>query len=111
MSGSSAFFMALGCMHLPGPSRSGSGTLVVLRGADSVGPAFCALPRSEIEKAEEPEIKLPTCAGSWKKEESSRKTSISALLHAHGDLTSLAPHERLPELPVIPREKPIHANQ
>ena len=26
--------------------------------------------------------------------------------HAHGDLTSLAPHERLPELPVIPREKP-----
>ena len=26
--------------------------------------------------------------------------------HAHGDLTSLAPHERLPELPVVPREKP-----
>ena len=39
--------LALGCMHLPGPSRSGSGTRVVLRGADSVGPAFCALPRSE----------------------------------------------------------------
>ena len=38
---------ALGCLHLPGPSRSGSGTWVVLRGADSVGPAFCALPRSE----------------------------------------------------------------
>ena len=38
---------ALGCMHLPGLSRSGSGTQVVLRGADSVGPAFCALPRSE----------------------------------------------------------------
>ena len=38
---------ALGCMHLPGLSRSGSGTRVVLRGADSVGPAFCALPRSE----------------------------------------------------------------
>ena len=33
-----------------------------------------------IEKAEEPEIKLPTSAGSWKKQESSRKTSISALL-------------------------------
>ena len=32
------------------------------------------------EKAEEPEIKLPTSAGSWKKQESSRKTSISALL-------------------------------
>ena len=38
---------ALGSMHLPGPSRSGSGTRVVLRGAASVGPAFCALPRSE----------------------------------------------------------------
>ena len=38
---------ALGCMHLPGLSHSGSGTRVVLRGADSVGPAFCALPRSE----------------------------------------------------------------
>ena len=31
-------------------------------------------------KAEEPEIKLPTSAGSWKKQESFRKTSISALL-------------------------------
>ena len=38
---------ALGCLHLPGPSRTGSGTQVVLRGADLVGPAFCALPRSE----------------------------------------------------------------
>ena len=37
--------LALGCMHLPGLSRSGSGTQVVLRGADSVGPVFCALPR------------------------------------------------------------------
>ena len=32
-----------------------------------------------LEKAEEPEIKLPTSTGSWKKQESSRKTSISAL--------------------------------
>ena len=31
-------------------------------------------------KAEEPEIKLATSAGSWKKQESSRKTYISALL-------------------------------
>ena len=38
---------ALGCMHLPGLSRSCPGTQEVLRGADSVGPAFCALPRSE----------------------------------------------------------------
>ena len=33
-----------------------------------------------LEKAEEPEIKLPTSAGSSKKQESSRKMSISALL-------------------------------
>ena len=33
-----------------------------------------------LEKAEEPEIKLPTSAGSWKKQASSRKASISALL-------------------------------
>ena len=33
-----------------------------------------------LEKAEEPEIKLPTSIGSFKKQESSRKTSISALL-------------------------------
>ena len=32
------------------------------------------------EKAEEPEIKFPASAGSWKKQESSRKASISALL-------------------------------
>ena len=32
-----------------------------------------------LEKAEEPEIKLPTSAGSLKKQESSRKTSISAI--------------------------------
>ena len=33
-----------------------------------------------LEKAEEPEIKLPTSTGSSKKQENSRKTSISALL-------------------------------
>ena len=33
-----------------------------------------------LEKAEEPEIKLPISAGSLKKQESFRKTSISALL-------------------------------
>ena len=33
-----------------------------------------------LEKAEEPEIKLPTSARSLKKQEISRKTSISALL-------------------------------
>ena len=36
-----------GLYALPSLSHSGSGTQVVLRGTDSVGPAFCALPRSE----------------------------------------------------------------
>ena len=40
-----------------------------------------------LEKAEEPEIKLPTYTGSWKKQESSRKTSISALLTMPNPLT------------------------
>ena len=36
---------ALGCMYLPGPSRSGSGTWVVLRGADSqLGLRFVPFP-------------------------------------------------------------------
>ena len=35
-----------------------------------------------LEKAEEPEIKLPTSDGSSKKQESSRKTSISAFDYA-----------------------------
>ena len=40
-----------------------------------------------LEKAKEPEIKLPTSAGSWKKQESSSKTSISALLTMPKPLT------------------------
>ena len=40
-----------------------------------------------LEKAEEPEIKLPTSAGSWKKQESSRKISVSALLATPKPLT------------------------
>ena len=40
-----------------------------------------------LEKAEEPEIKLPTSTGSRKEEESSRKTSISALLTMPKPLT------------------------
>ena len=35
--------------------------------------------KMDLEKAEEPEIKLPTSAGSSEKKESSSKTSISAL--------------------------------
>ena len=40
-----------------------------------------------LEKAEESEIKLPTSTGSWKKQESSRKTPISALLTMPKPLT------------------------
>ena len=40
-----------------------------------------------LEKAEEPEIKSPTSAGSWKKQESSRKTSMSAFLTMPKPLT------------------------
>ena len=41
----------------------------------------------DLEKAEEPEIKLPTSAGSSKKKESSRKTFISVLLTMPKPLT------------------------
>ena len=40
-----------------------------------------------LEKAEEPETKLPTSAGSSNKQESSRKTSTSALLTMPKPLT------------------------
>ena len=41
----------------------------------------------DLEKTEEPEIKLPTSAGSSKKQRSSRKTSISVLLTMPKPLT------------------------
>ena len=49
----------------------------------------CEIPafRLVLEKAEEPEIKLPTSTGSSKKEESFRKTSISTLLTMPKPLT------------------------
>ena len=40
-----------------------------------------------LEKAKEPEVKVPTSVGSSKKQESSRKTSISALLAMPKPLT------------------------
>ena len=66
-----------------------------------------------LEKAEEPEIKLPTSTGSWKKEEISRKTSISALLTMPKPLT--VDHSKLENSegdgntrpPDLPLEKPI----
>ena len=49
----------------------------------------CELPdvQAGFRKGREPEIKLPTSAGSQKKQESSRKTSISALLTMPKPLT------------------------
>ena len=38
---------ALGCVHFPSPSCSCSSSWVVHKGTNSVGPAFCAFPRSE----------------------------------------------------------------
>ena len=40
-----------------------------------------------LEKLEEPEIKLPTCGGKSKKQESSRNTSPSTLLTMSKPLT------------------------
>ena len=66
------------------------------------------------EKAEEPEIKLPTSTVSSKKQESSRKTSISALLtmlkasdcvdHNKLENSERDGNTRPPDLPL---EKPI----
>ena len=65
-----------------------------------------------LEKAEEQEIKLPTSAGSLKKQESSRKTSISVLLTMPKPLTvwitincgKFWKNSRPPDLPL---EKPV----
>ena len=43
--------------------------------------------KPDLEKAEEPEIKLPTFVESWKKQQSSRKTTTSALLTMPKPLT------------------------
>ena len=48
-----------------------------------------------LQKAEEPETKLPTSTGSWKKQESSRKTSISALLTMYAKAFDYVDHNKL----------------
>ena len=68
-----------------------------------------------LEKAEEPEIKLPTSTGSSKKPESSNKTSISALLtmpkpfdcvdHNKLENSERDGNTRPPDLPL---EKPVY---
>ena len=70
----------------------------------------------DLEKAEEPEIKLPTSVGSLKKQESSRKTSISALLTIPKPLTvcittnwKMLKQIGVPDdlRPSLPLEKPV----
>ena len=62
----------------------------------------------DLEKAEEPEIKLPTSVGSLKKQMSSRKSSTSALLTMPKpltvcittvEITSRDENTRAPDLP------------
>ena len=67
-----------------------------------------------LEKAEEPEIKLPTSAGSSKKQESSRKISTSALLTMPKPLTvwitincGNSERDGNTRPPDLPPEKPI----
>ena len=43
--------------------------------------------QADLQKAEEPEVKLPTSSGSSEKQKSSRKTSFSALLTIPKPLT------------------------
>ena len=70
-----------------------------------------------LEKAEEPEIKLLTSVGSSKKQESSRKTSISSLLTIPKPLT--VDHNKLENSsrdgstrpPDLPLEKPVYRFQ
>ena len=58
-------------------------------GQEKSGPEskYFQLFKLDLEKAKEPEIKLPTSTGSLKKQESSRKTSTSNLLNTQKPLT------------------------
>ena len=60
---------------------------ILLPGFNSTRTMNFQMFKLDLEKAEEPEVKLPTSAGSSKKQESSRKTSISALLTMPKPLT------------------------
>ena len=57
----------------------------------------CELPavQAGFEKAEEPEIKLSTSAGSWKKQDSSRKTSIYFCFIDYAKAFDCADHSKL----------------
>ena len=68
----------------------------------------------DLEKAEEPEIKLPTSTGSSRKQASSRKTSISALLTMPNPLTvwiTTNCGKFLKRTPDLPLEKSEHRSR
>ena len=59
----------------------------VIRLASAIHEVNLQMFKLVLEKAEKPEVKLPISIGSSKKQESSRKTSISALLTMPKPLT------------------------
>ena len=67
----------------------------------------------DLEKAEEPESKLPTSAGSWKKQENTRKTYFCFIDYTKAfdcvDHNKLENSERdgNPRPPDLPLEKPV----
>ena len=69
----------------------------------------------DLEKAEEPEIKLPTSTGSQKKQESSRKTSTSGFTDYakafdcvdHNKLWKILKEMGIPDPPYLPPDKSI----
>ena len=63
------------------------GSLLGAVNLDTISPVWSSPHKLVLEKAEEPEAKLPTSSGPLKKQESSRKTSISALLTMPKPLT------------------------
>jgi len=56
---------ALGCVHFPGLSHSDSGSWVLHKGTDSVGPAFCALLRSQQLRRPGAWLPLLRCGASY----------------------------------------------
>ena len=73
--------------------------------------------RLDLKKAEEPEIKLPAITGSLKKQESTRKTSISALLTMPKPLcgsqstVEISERDRNTRPPDLSLEKPVCSSE
>ena len=76
-------------------------------------PALCMESRTQLSDfpftfhfhALEKQMATHSSVLAWRIPGTGREQSRTPLHHTHGDLTSLAPPERLSELPVVPREK------